>query len=700
LGEIWRRGWRLILLQEGLFTAAYLSFVGIRLLNPDLWQPWFGGEKMMEIAILNALARSAHMPPYDPYFAGGYLNYYYYGQFIASLPMKWTGIAPQVGFNLAVPTFFALTVSHGFGLGYHLAEGRREDEAGDGAESAASRLSTAGLWGGAATVVLVTIMGNLTGATQLVSAMAGPGLARVMGGSAVPFSFDYWQASTRVIPFTINEFPFFSFLFADLHPHMISIPFTVLAVAMILAVAQGEGWRGWGALPRGLALAVIIGALGPMNTWDVPAYWGLLVLVLALAGYRRGRWRGAVAGAAGGIGVVMVALAAYAPFYVHFQAQYVGLDLLPPGAGSPLLPFLAVWGFPLAAASSVLGLWWWNDRTEDARLWQDRSRDDDLPKEVTHDGTLRFLALPGAILLGVPLLAQGMAVSALLVPLLVIAAVRLVAGRDAVSLVQRGGLFVALGILLGIEWINMRDFLADTDWARMNTVFKFSLQAWVLLGIAAGSALPALWRGTARAGGWGRAWRGVFAVLLAASLLYPVLAVPARVQERFPGARPARNTLDGMAYMTVGQYHWPDADHPIALWHDSEAIAWLWANVPGTPVIAEAPLGYYREGGLRVSSYTGLPTLVGAHQREQRPWDQVDRRERDAEAIYTTHDVERLFGLLDRHRVRFIYVGPLERVAYPAGALAKFEDLADAGRLRRAYGNEGVVIYEVPRDEH
>ena len=82
-------------------------FVGIRLLNPDLWQPWNGGEKFMEFAFLNATLRSPHFPPYDPYFAGGILNYYYYGLYLVGLPDQADRhLRLKVAFNLAVPRLF------------------------------------------------------------------------------------------------------------------------------------------------------------------------------------------------------------------------------------------------------------------------------------------------------------------------------------------------------------------------------------------------------------------------------------------------------------------------------------------------------------------------------------------------------------------------------------------------------------------
>ena len=125
LAAFWAERRRTLLAEEGFFALAYLAFVGVRLLNPDLWQPWNGGEKFMEFAFLNATLRSPNFPPYDPYFAGGILNYYYYGLYLVGLLIKLTGIAAEVAFNLAVPGLFALTALGLFSVGSSLAEERR-----------------------------------------------------------------------------------------------------------------------------------------------------------------------------------------------------------------------------------------------------------------------------------------------------------------------------------------------------------------------------------------------------------------------------------------------------------------------------------------------------------------------------------------------------------------------------------------------
>jgi uncharacterized membrane protein len=202
---------------------------------------------------------------------------------------------------------------------------------------------------------------------------------------------------------------------------------------------------------------------------------------------------------------------------------------------------------------------------------------------------------------------------------------------------------------------------------------------------------------------WRLAWLVAFAWLLALSLVFPLAGTPARVDDRFPreNGRPAIGTLDGMAYMVPGDYTWhPDpeqaGDSRIVLRYDYDALRWLLDNVTGTPVVAEAIIGYYREGGLRVATFTGFPALLGFHQEgEQRYGWQTGERRALGEEFWRTADVGRARQLIDQLGIDYIYVGQLERIVYPPEGLAKLDRLVAEGVLAVAYRNDGVTIYRV-----
>jgi len=114
-------------------------------------------------------------------------------------------------------------------------------------------------------------------------------------------------------------------------------------------------------------------------------------------------------------------------------------------------------------------------------------------------------------------------------------------------------------------------------------------------------------------------------------------------------------------------------------------------------VVAEAPLGYYREGGGRIASFTGLPNLLGMHQYEQRPWGAVLERERDAERLYTAQDPAVAADILARYGVGYVYVGQLEKAVYAGNGLSAIGELIAGGVLETAYQNQGGVLYRVDR---
>ena len=752
-----RDRWQVLLIGELVFGLAYLAFVGIRILNPDLWQPWQGGEKLMDIAYFNACLRSPYFPPYDPYYAHGYLNYYYYGQFLMSIVARLTGIRSTVAFNLSVPTLFALTVSSAFSIGYALAGrvlGRREEE---------RERPAYGVWHGLLAVLCVTILGNLASATQVIDRLGRvsgsdfasqiPGLEAIVRavagawqivarGASFP-GFNYWDPS-RVVGYTINEFPYWSFLFADLHPHMMNIPFTLLVIALALnwllreraPVRRNLPMRSdtppdselaligsslrylWPRLDWGLVLSWIVwpialGALAAINTWDWPAYAGLSALIMLFTWVRGRGQQGAVPALLAGGVLAAVSLVLYWPFFKYYTALYVGLGWGLARGHTLMGEFLTVWGFTLFLAVTLLGILVARYRKGWACLRALRLAGRYLPRLhrfeqlyrllVQQRGQRRHLAVVGVAALMIVALVlawRGYWVLALMVPLLALAVTLMVRGRMpeerrfVLALV-----FVGFLIIVGVELFYLKDHLAGDQigWWRMNTLFKFYLQVWVMLGVAVGAALPEIWQAAQRwRPVWRRLWGLVFGGLLVAASLFVLLGTPARVMDRFPDQRPPVGTLDGMAFMRVGTYRWPSEDNPIRLRGDYEAIRWLQSNVIGTPVIAEVPVGYYREFGGRVCSYTGLPAPYNdQHEREQRYGWQNARRSRLVDDFFMTTDLARTVEIARELDVAYVYIGPLERTIYPR--TDKFDQLVSRGQLSVAYRNQQVTIYEVAR---
>jgi YYY domain-containing protein len=253
-------------------------------------------------------------------------------------------------------------------------------------------------------------------------------------------------------------------------------------------------------------------------------------------------------------------------------------------------------------------------------------------------------------------------------------------------------LALALAITMGVEVVRQKD-----DIGRMNTVFKFYMQAWTLFGVSTAFGL-ASWAARARA--WTPTWRrlawAVTAVLFAGVMLYPITAAPAKVRDRF-SAEASPHGLDGMAYMDKAVYADNNLDMMFA--DDKDAIEWMLRNVDGSPVILEGTTPGYRWGS-RYSIYTGLPAVQGWdwHQKQQRsvvPGVEIDRRLANVREIYDTGDLARTQKLLDHYGVSYIVVGPLEQAYYDPQGLAKFEKMVQQGYLQPAYANKSVKIYEV-----
>ena len=676
-----RRHWRYLLSVEALFLVAFVVFLAIRAANPDLWHPWRGGEKPMDLSYLTAVVKSTTMPPYDPWYAGGYLNYYYFGQFIVATIIKATGIVPAVAYNLAVPLLFALTVTGAFTIGHNLTEALRRRRY--------AHLSVRGpIVAGAAAALLVVVLGNLDGAGQLLQ-----GTWRWIGGQGFP-TFDFWQSS-RMMPgqLSITEFPFWTFLFADLHAHLIAIPFTLLALglAVNLALSAGETLR-WTVriAPLGL-LALAVGALAAINTWDVPTY-GLIALAagtIVLVGRRSpvrlrhlGLWLAAAAA------LWAVAYLLFLPFHSSYDTPFGGIRWSQ--WRTAFWQYAAIHGTLFFLVGSWLVVETYRRTRSSPRGWGIAAAIAVLAATVA--------ALLGWETAGVLLVFLGLAT--------LLGRWWLVQRHEAdtpVLLLLLAMTVTALGIGAGVEFATL-----ENDIDRMNTVFKLYLNAWVLLGIVASVALWHLWAsGAFRWRGIGLrsrlltgTWLGVLALLVASSAIFPVLGTRARLADRF---EPLPLTLDGSAYQQEALYSDPgradQGSYPLSA--DAEALTFMRTNIQGSPVVLEAVTSQYRWTP-RVARETGLPVVVGWewHQTQQRGQSasQVRQRIRDVDTIYSTTDAAQAVTLLRRYEVEYIYLGPAERLYYPAEGLAKFQALAGSV-LEPFFQSETVIVYRLPPEE-
>ena len=470
-----------------------------------------------------------------------------------------------------------------------------------------------------------------------------------------------WLESTdRVdLGFHITEFPYFTFLFADLHAHMMTMPFALLALALGFAALLGVSRSGPKSLWTWVCVALMglaVGSLWTINSWEYPAYALLMVGFAASAAWLMpGELKVRVAlGIALALVAAAVSYVAFLPF--HGATETFGTGIEPTRWRTPLSNYLLIHALPLLAAFALLSATL--PQAVAPLLARVRTA---APVPAAHQWLL--VGVLAGLALACYFWAAGFLTAGVLMVLLTLAcwslAATLLAGQGSTTrsdVAALGMLAVALAIGIGVDFVRV-----EGDIARMNTLFKYYLVAWVLFGVAGAYGF---WRGwtawRSRPHVYNRAVRVSFAMLVGVVglgvMVYPVLATPVRIQDRFHSTP---LTLDGAAWMPDAVHY--ERDEPIEMRWDADAINWLQDNVPGSPVILEAHGDQYRWNA-RMSVYTGLPTVIGWpwHQTQQRnDWDLIQHRARDVSAIYNTLSKNAALDLIDLYSVRYIVVGDL-----------------------------------------
>lgn len=741
-----RTRWKLLVACEGAFLVVFLLVALVRALDPNLFFPdfslvpnpqfphyySFSGEKPFEMSFITALLRSRTLPPYDAWFSGSYVNYYYYGIYLYVVLIKLTGITPTVAFNLSLALLGGISFSSAFSV-----------------VTAFSRRWWAGLLGGFAFIGA----GNLDGLGQVLGQIGAK-----LHGKPLPF-YDYWQ-SAHLVPGIINEWPGWSLVFGDLHPHLIDPVFCVVVIAccssLLLTTRNGAHWLQ--TVPTLCVATLTLGTIWCTNTWDLPAFALLFAVALAFRVLRidgrHERWRTVLQRASWKSAAAYVALLAtvmagayllFLPFHQQFQVILFGIG----GAREFTTPQMF---------ATLFGLWLFLLMSFFAVELADRWR-----APITALARQRGLPPPLVVLVMVLLvlvLATVLGAYEVKLGLLMLIIVGLYLGLNPrhPPVKQLTYILVLLGltVALGVELFYFRDYLQFTSQWRQNTVFKFWIQVWTCFSIGGALAFlqvvgrvfgvalvddvdASVVESDTAAAQWGErlplppapvrphrpltesvyrlpraarrlhiAWLVACAVLIFGSTVFVVEGTYNRAQDpqrwsqvqRPPdGIQPQGLSLDGMAFMRG----WYPGDYA--------AITWMNEHIGGTPIIVEAAdrRAYTWYG--RVSAYTGLPAVIGwgAHEIEWHAPAEAKRHLLDVQAFWGTSDPTAALAFLRNYHVSYVYVGALERECYMLyavghtfacrpmsyGAIAKLQTLVDDGDLTVVYSNPDVTLYKV-----
>lgn len=722
--------WKIVLLEESLFLGGIFFWAFIRSFEPSV----HGLEKYMDFGFINSILRSDYLPPKDMWLTPFSINYYYFGHFVTALLTKLSGIPSNITFNLMLATIFAFCFSASFSLGANIYAALSEKIRNKWKILAAGLLAA----------ILVTFSGNLQAVYtffqpyenekpvppwQLGFSFINPchqNSSYIKDGKTTPcspqsqtelFSYpnSYWYPNaTRFIHNTIHEFPIYSWVVADLHGHVLDIPFVLLTIAVLFSFFQKfqipasqrsetnlkfqintnvKKLFGLGHLKPEIGYLIFIGFLLAVmymtNAWDGIIYLLLAILIAlyllfsrpVLSGFAK-RMKSVLpafllACLTLFLGFIIFSL----PFSVHFKPFVSGIGVL--NAPNFLVEKKIDPGKPIVRektfAASISGTSHCQYKATDSIY---------KTKNVTYQASQigPFLFEPFhcqrsplwqlLILYGFP---AFLVVSYLLF---------LIRKRNA----ERADVFVLLLILLSTLLIVLPEFIyvkdIYPDHYRANTMFKLVFQAFIMLSLCGGYIIIRLLSSIHLKKSKDMIFYLIFIFLLIPQfyvvLSYPYFAInayynnvvafrkktvpeDANQKPEYSPPIPIQIGLDGTEYLK---------QYPI----DYEAIQYIKKNISGQPVILEAQGDSYTDYG-RVSVNTGLPTVLGwtVHEWLWRGKYDIEKQPADPKKIYTVpaprlSEITNLYEsadlietkrLLKKYKIELVFLGDLERQKYP-----------------------------------
>ncbi len=717
----------LIFTTEALFLIAFALIALVRAADSELAST----EKPMELMFINSILRSETFPPQDAWLSGYAISYYYFGYVMTAMLARLSNISGSLAHNLMLSLVFALGAIGAFGVVYNLLSAARPAKE----EKASSQISAALF-----APLFLLVVSNFEALLEVLHRL-GVGWTKDSNGmwhgafwkwldmkelslppteplGWIPNRYMWWWRASRVIQDydivggfreAIDEFPFFSFLLGDLHPHVLAIPFSLLAVAVALnlflgcwrdqkiAVARfhlSVSWSGF------LFAALVLGGLAFLNTWDILVAAALILFAFVLRRAAENGWSWArledlilFALPLGALSLIL-----YFPFYLGFSSQAGGLlpNFMYIARGTHLW---IMWGTLLIPI--FLFLFFIGKKNAPRPNWK-------LGFSIGL-GILLMLILLMFALGGLALIAENDFMNAMLASYEMTLAAFLAASFQR-RLIQIGSLLTLIAVLvpaaarlfakplsadddapkpdsfpflfllmaLGAILVLAPEFvyLRDQFGYRINTIFKFYYQAWILWSLVA--AFGAGWLIQSLRGFSNLFARIAIGLVIFCGALYPALGIMTKTNDLKP---PFGFYLDDFIRI--------QRENP----EDAAAIEFLLTRPEG--VVAEAIGGSYSYYG-RISVYSGYPAVLGwpGHESQWRGGMELQgSREDDINLLYTTPRWTEALPIIERYHIRYIVVGNLER-----SSMRVIEEKLRA-HLTAIFQEGNTAIYETPQNE-
>ena len=677
ISYFFRREWRLICASEVIFFLILGIFAFFKFNDPSINHT----EQPMDLAFLNAAMGAGTGGPIDPWMKGEHISYYYFGYWIFGNIGSLTFTRPEIAYNLSLIFIPALMGSAVFGLTCSLLPSSMKLKSiiSAGAISSVSVIFLSNLYGGLS-FIAQNRMANTAFWDKICIEGLGSNTATIVD-SWRPIEFWWWFKSSRIVNFfgescdiqgidyTINEFPFFSYLLGDLHPHMMGGPFLIMFCTLCLAVSFKGSPSKLNKSTLGLIVLIAISGatVSFVNMWSIPVAVIILLFVYFLrwiSGYEHSLLNAMFVPASS----IFLTAVILSPFLYSFQSSITGLHPSPVQTG--IVHFLIIWGPLLILVVPYIVLQFWT--TPVSLRWK---------KSLI---VASLVAFPPWIIRGIlpaGISPEGPGFTGVAIP---ITALIFICTTTAMSKIQSTGLtrqsIVLLLMSLGLMLILIPEliYVGDVYGNRMNTVFKFHYQAWILLSVSTGIVVyfwAQKYYSSKNKNRWLlRFWGACSLAILLMGMYYAPAAIATKSNES------NFKSFDGLVFLDE-----KSSD-------TRNAINFVRSEISKSDGLLEA-VGEWGDSGI-ISMNTGIPNVVNwpGHQKQWRGDSiNIEQRVLDVKTIYETSDLNLAKELLAKYRVKYIVVGPNETQAYGTLGLSKFKNMG-----ARVFGSQpNIEIYKL-----